>query len=78
VKITISDNGCGIKETNLDKVFEPYFSTKESQGTGLGLYMSQMIVQEHMQGTLKAKNLQEGAEFIILIPFGNAVNEVKR
>ena len=66
--ITVSDNGGGIKEENLEKVFEPYFSTKEKQGTGLGLYMSQMIVMEHMSGTLEAKNSENGAEFIISLP----------
>jgi len=67
--ICISDNGGGIAKENLEKIFEPYFSTKEKQGTGLGLYMSQMIVMEHMQGTLEVKNRKEGAEFIISIPF---------
>ena len=68
VKISISDNGSGIDKANLEKIFEPYFSTKASQGTGLGLYMSQMIIQEHMQGNLEARNTQEGAEFIVSIP----------
>jgi len=67
--ICISDNGGGIAKENLEKVFEPYFSTKEKQGTGLGLYMSQMIIMEHMNGTLEVRNTQEGAEFIISIPF---------
>ena len=67
--ICISDNGGGIAEENLVKVFEPYFSTKEKQGTGLGLYMSQMIVMEHMNGTLEVRNTEVGAEFIISIPF---------
>jgi len=68
VKIAISDNGGGIKESDLDKIFEPYFSTKESQGTGLGLYMSQMIIMEHMRGKLEVKNRDLGAEFIVSLP----------
>ncbi len=67
-KICISDNGGGIEEENLEKIFEPYFSTKEKQGTGLGLYMSQMIIMEHMHGRLEVHNVEEGAEFTISIP----------
>ena len=64
-KISISDNGCGIDSEDIDKVFEPYFSTKAHQGTGLGLYMSQMIISEHMNGKISVNSRPEGAEFII-------------
>jgi len=64
-KICISDNGGGIANDNFEKIFEPYFSTKSNQGTGLGLYMSKMIINEHMNGDIKVRNSDEGAEFTI-------------
>ena len=66
VHISILDNAGGIDETIMHRIFEPYFSTKdEHNGTGLGLHMARMIIQEHMQGTIYAKNRADGAEFII-------------
>ena len=67
-KVCISDNGDGIEDENIEKIFEPYFSTKAHQGTGLGLYMSQMIISEHMDGSLEAQSTSSGAEFIISLP----------
>ena len=65
VKITVEDNGSGIKPENLEKIFEPYFSTKAHQGTGLGLYMSKVIITEHMNGSLYVENTNEGTKFVI-------------
>ena len=60
-------NNCGnIDEQILERIFEPYFTTKfEDQGTGIGLYMTKVIVEKNMQGKIEAKNLDDGVEFII-------------
>jgi len=61
VIIKIQDNGGGIKQDIINRVFEPYFTTKfKSDGTGIGLYMSKMITEESMQGTIKLENVKNG------------------
>jgi signal transduction histidine kinase len=67
--VKIRDNGGGIPENILNKVFDPYFTTKgEEKGTGLGLYMSRMIIEDHMNGSIGVANTDEGAEFTITLP----------
>lgn len=69
ITIEIRDNAGGIDESILEKIFEPYFSTKKAKnGTGLGLYMSRIIVTKHLQGEIEAKSSNEGASFIITMP----------
>jgi len=74
VLIKIIDSAYGIEERLLERIFEPYFSTKSENGTGLGLYMAKMIVQEHMKGRIFAQNSAElGAEFCIELPRGKEI-----
>ncbi len=65
--VTISDNGGGIPESVQDKIFEPYFSTKES-GTGIGLYMSKMIIERNLKGRINIQTREGGTEFSIAVP----------
>ncbi|CAN5744000.1 ATP-binding protein [soil metagenome] len=67
VKIEVADKGIGIREENLSKIFEPYFSTRET-GTGLGLAIVKKIVDDH-NGTIDvASNLNEGTKFTVRLP----------
>lgn len=69
VIIYIEDNGGGVPENIIDKIFNPYFTTKhQSQGTGLGLHMSKDIIEKHFDGKLYIENMQNGAKFIIELP----------
>lgn len=69
VILNIEDNGGGVLVEPKGKIFEPYFTTKEdSNGTGIGLYMSKIIVEKNMKGKLRVKNINNGAQFSIYIP----------
>jgi flavorubredoxin len=66
VNIVICDNGGGVMIENIDKIFEPYFTTKgPTSGTGLGLYMSKMIIESHLEGEICVENSFEGGCFKI-------------
>ncbi|MEN6586071.1 MAG: PAS domain-containing protein [Sulfuricella sp.] len=69
--ITIEDNGGGIAADILPKIFEPYFTTKE-QGSGIGLYMSKMIIERNFNGKIEAVNAGQGALITITLPLRKA------
>lgn len=67
--INIDDNALGIDESIIGSIFLPYVSTKtEQNGTGLGLYMSKTIIEEHCKGRLEVQNIDKGARFTMAIP----------
>lgn len=68
ITISVCDNAGGISTSISDKIFEPYFSTKSENGTGLGLYMSKSIIEDHFKGTLTFQNIDSGSCFIITLP----------
>ncbi len=68
VAISIADNAGGIPLENLETIFEPYFSTKGKNGTGLGLYMSQMIMQKQFHTNIDVRSSNYGSIFTIVVP----------
>jgi len=69
IEISVEDNGGGVGTDILEKIFEPYFTTKEEgKGTGIGLYMSKMIVENNMNGRLTVANVAGGARFTMDLP----------
>ena len=66
---TIEDNGGGIEKQVIEKIFDPYFTTKApDKGTGIGLYMAKTIIEKHMEGTINVTNTENGALFTIMLP----------
>ncbi|MBF0516657.1 MAG: PAS domain S-box protein [Nitrospirae bacterium] len=65
--ISIRDNGGGIPEHQIERIFENYYTTKGKEGTGVGLYMSKTIIETNMGGSLTARNIDGGAEFLITL-----------
>jgi PAS domain S-box-containing protein len=64
--LTLADNAGGIAPEIIDRIFDPYFTTKSpDKGTGIGLFMSKTIIEKNMNGTLTVRNTAEGAEFRI-------------
>lgn len=72
IYISIKDNGCGMDTKVVDKIFDPFYSTKQvGEGTGLGLSISYGIIQDHQGEIIVNSALREGTEFIIKLPFSN-------
>ena len=67
VVVTITDNAGGIRDEIINRIFEPYFTTKGEAGTGIGLFMTRTII-EAMGGSISVCNVEGGAEFTIKVP----------
>ena len=77
IVIQVKDNAGGINDDIIDKIFEPYFTTKHQfNGTGIGLYMSKLLMEKHLKGELTVKNVEytfmdnnyKGALFEVILP----------
>jgi len=70
VEITVTDNGCGIPQENLDKIYDPFFTTKEvGRGTGQGLAITRSIVMEKHSGDIRVTSaLGSGTQFTLCLP----------
>jgi signal transduction histidine kinase len=77
VTIRVQDNGGGIPPDILPNIFKPYYSTKPRKGTGLGLYMAQMIMENHLDGSISVENSDEGACFTLELPHHKPAGDVK-
>ena len=76
VCIYIEDNALGISSDCIDKIFEPYFTTKhKSQGTGLGLFMSKMIIEKSLNGRIQHENSKDGSILSICIPLSKLLQD---
>jgi C4-dicarboxylate-specific signal transduction histidine kinase len=65
---TVEDNGGGIKVLPIEKIFEPFFTYQKINGSGLGLFMSKLIIQNNMHGKLFVQNTVNGVIFKMIIP----------
>jgi signal transduction histidine kinase len=72
--LEVSYNGGLIPEDIIDNIFDPYFSTKKDKdGTGLGLYMSKTIIEDHCNGKLNVSNSDDGVIFTIKTPLAKEI-----
>ena len=80
MNITVCDNAKGIKEEIVERIFDPYFTTKEQgKGTGIGLYMVKQMIEKDFSGTISIKNsIGVGACFTIIMPLAAAEEEQVR
>jgi signal transduction histidine kinase len=68
VHVEIEDNGCGIASENLTRIFDPYFTTKDERGTGLGLFITKKVLEDHGGSIHVESELQKGTQVHISLP----------
>lgn len=68
IELIINDNAGGIRVEPIDDIFKPFTSKKKTPSTGIGLYMSKLVIENQFKGTIEAHNKDDGAEFIIKLP----------
>lgn len=71
--LTIEDNAGGIKVVPIEDIFKPFHSSKKRPSTGIGLYMSKLLIENQFHGTITANNIEGGAQFIIQLPSSSLV-----
>ncbi len=71
VHLEVNDNAGGIPKEIIHDIFNPYFSTKKKNSSGLGLYMSKNIVEKHLNGILEVSNKNNGANFVLKLPINS-------
>jgi len=76
-QVSIIDNAGGIKNKNFIKIFEPFYTKGKTNGTGIGLFMSKMIIENNMKGQIVANNLEKGAVFLVTVPKGNTFSQIE-
>jgi signal transduction histidine kinase len=70
IEISVSDTGCGIPEDQIERLFEPFFSTKGRKGTGLGLAVAWGIAEKHNGRIEVESEVGKGSTFRVLLPIG--------
>ncbi len=68
IVLEIEDNAGGIREKSISNIFKPFISKKMVPSTGIGLYMSKLVIEEKFHGTINAQNTDKGAKFTVLLP----------
>lgn len=66
--VSVKDNAGGIENNQFTKIFEPFFTKNKPNGTGIGLFMSRMIIENHMKGSITVANIEDGAIFYVNVP----------
>jgi len=72
VQIIISNNGGNIPDDIMPLIFKPFYTTKGTKGTGFGLYLVSMIINDSLKGSITAKNIKDGVSFEIVLPVSNS------